>query len=92
MRLRLTPTASRQLERVLGYIAERNPQGAGHVQERVAEIMNLLLLYPFIGSAAARPGRRYMLASPYPYVITYRIADDEIVILGVRHTARRPLS
>ncbi len=27
---------------------------------------------------------------PYPYAITYRVAADEIVILGVRHAARKP--
>ena len=91
MKLRLTRTASRQLDHILDYVAERHPVGARHVQGRILEIMRLLLIHPHMGPATMRPRRRLMLASPYPYAITYRIDDDEIVILGIRHTARRPL-
>ena len=27
----------------------------------------------------------------YPYVILYRIAEDELLILHIRHTSRRPI-
>jgi len=30
------------------------------------------------------------MARPYSYAITYQVAANEIVILGIRHTARRP--
>lgn len=53
--------------------------------------MSLLLDPPFAGHASARPGIRRILLAPYPYAITYSIGADEIVILGVRHTSRRPL-
>jgi hypothetical protein len=33
-----------------------------------------------------------MIASPYPYLIFYEVTGDEIVIHGVRHSARRPSS
>ena len=45
--------------------------------------MNLLLLYPASGTETARRGERRLLASPYPYAITYRIGDDEIIVLGI---------
>ncbi len=32
-----------------------------------------------------------MIATPYPYLIFYEAADDEIIIHGIRHAARRPL-
>jgi plasmid stabilization system protein ParE len=35
---------------------------------------------------------RQIIASPYPYLIFYRATEDEIVIHGVRHGARRPSS
>jgi toxin ParE1/3/4 len=31
-----------------------------------------------------------VLASPYPYLIFYAATGDELVIHGVRHSARRP--
>ena len=30
------------------------------------------------------------LVAVHPYIIRYRIADDDVVILRVRHTSRRP--
>jgi toxin ParE1/3/4 len=30
-----------------------------------------------------------MIVSPHPYVIFYRATEEEIVIHGVRHSARR---
>ncbi len=46
MRLRLTEPAARQLDRVLDYISERNPQGAKKVQARIQQMMHVLLEHP----------------------------------------------
>jgi len=46
VRLRLTRTATRQLDRVLTGIAAESPQGARNVQERIRDVMRLLLQYP----------------------------------------------
>nr|WP_276082033.1 type II toxin-antitoxin system RelE/ParE family toxin [Methylobacterium sp. GC_Met_2] len=79
-----------QLDSVLAYCAQRNPQGARRVQKRLRALMDLLLHHPFVGSMTARGGIRPVAARPYPYAITYRVADDEIIVLGIRHTARQP--
>jgi toxin ParE1/3/4 len=92
VKLRLTRPAARQLDQALAYIAQHNPQGANHVQARLQELMLLLLQHPFAGQATVRRGVRRIVASPYPYVLTYRIRNDEIIIRSVRHTARRPLT
>lgn len=91
MRLRFTAPAARQLDRALAYIHRHNPQGARNVQRRIQAVMMVLLQQPQAGHATARPGIRRFVAHPYPYAITYRPTDDEIVILGVRHTSRRPV-
>ncbi|HJE25309.1 MAG TPA: type II toxin-antitoxin system RelE/ParE family toxin [Methylorubrum populi] len=90
MRLRLSRPAARQLDGILTHIAEQHPQGAQHVRERLQAMMDLLLQHPFAGHATTRRGIRRIVASPYPYAITYSVGVGEIVILGVRHTARRP--
>lgn len=92
MRLRLTRTAARQLDRVLTGIAAESPQGARNVQERIRDVMHLLLQYPYAGQATERPGIRRMVVSPYPYLLTYRVGEGEIVIRTVRHGARKPLA
>ena len=90
MRLRLTRPAAGQLERVLTHIAAESPQGARNVRERIRAVMHLLLQHPYAGHATARHGIRRMVVSPYPYAITYRATDSEVVVLAVRHTSRRP--
>jgi plasmid stabilization system protein ParE len=54
--------------------------------------MDLIFRYPEIGQMTSRPGMRRMIASPYPYLIFYRVTAGELVIHGVRHSARRPSS
>ncbi len=91
MKLRLTLPAARQLEGILDHIAKRNPAGSTNVQERLQDLISLLPQNPLLGVSTMTPGLRRLIASPYPYVIFYRVGKDEIVISGVRHTARRPL-
>ena len=43
------------------------------------------------GQATERFGQRRLIVSPYPYVVFYRVRDDEVIIQRIRHTARRPL-
>jgi toxin ParE1/3/4 len=92
VKLRLTRPAARQLDEVLAHIAQHNPQGSRSIQDRIQALMDLLLQHPFAGQATPRRGIRRVLAVPYPYAITYTVSDSEIVILGVRHTSRRPLT
>ena len=91
MRLRLTRTAASQLDRLLTEIAQHRPSGAHNVQACIRASMRLLLQYPHAGQATERPFVRRLVVSPYPYVLTHRVTDDEIVIRTVRHTGRRPL-
>jgi toxin ParE1/3/4 len=91
-RLRFTLPAAKQIDRVFDYIEERNPQGARNVQTRIQQMMHLLLEHPNAGSATSRSGMRRIVVFPFPYAIFYRVSDDEIIIHGVRHTARRPIA
>ena len=90
MKLRYTLRGAAELDEVLIYIEERSPQGARHVQERIQAIINLLLQYPYAGQPTSNGRLRRVVASPYPYLIFYHATEDELVIHGVRHSARRP--
>jgi toxin ParE1/3/4 len=92
VRLRFTPQAAAELDEVLAYIEAQSPQGARRVQARIQVIINLLLLHPDAGQRTSKGRLRRMVASPYPYLIYYQANEDEIVIHGVRHGARRPSS
>jgi toxin ParE1/3/4 len=90
MRLRYTEPALADLDSILDYIAARSPQGARSVQARLQKVIDLLLLYPRIGTPTAAPAIRRMTATPYPYLVFYEATADEIIIHSVRHGARDP--
>ena len=90
MKLRYTLPALADLNSVLDYIAAHSPQGARRVQARIQAIINLLLLYPGIGTRTHDQTIRRMTALPYPYVIFYEATETEIIIHAVRHAARDP--
>jgi toxin ParE1/3/4 len=90
VKLRYTLRGAAELDQVLGYIEAQSPQGARRVQARIKVIIELLLQYPCAGRLTSKAGLRRMVVSPYPFLIFYRATRDEIIIHGVRHTARRP--
>jgi toxin ParE1/3/4 len=90
VRLRYTLPALADLNSVLDYIAAQSPQGARRVQARVQAVINLLLLYPGIGTRTADPTIRRMPVSPYPYLIFYEATETEVIVHAVRHAARDP--
>jgi toxin ParE1/3/4 len=92
VRLRYTLRAAAELDEVLTYIGARSPQGAHRVQTRIQVVINLLLQHPHAGQLTSKGRLRRIIVSPYPYLIFYQSTEDEIVIHGVRHGARRPSS
>ncbi len=65
MTLRFTPKAQAELDDILGYIEERSPQGAGHVQERIQTMTRSLLRHPKAGQATSKPPARRITTPPY---------------------------
>jgi toxin ParE1/3/4 len=90
MRLRYTLPALAELDAILDYIATHSPQGAARINGRIHTMIDLLLAYPRIGQQTDDPTTRRVGTSPYPYLIFYEIAAEEIVIHGIRHGARNP--
>lgn len=90
MRLRYTRPALADLDAILDYIANHSPQGAARVEVRIQAVINLLLSHPRIGVQTDDPSIRRINASPYPYLIFYEAAGEEIIIHAVRHGARDP--
>ena len=90
MRLRWTRRAERDLDDIAAYIGQDSPAAAARViLELIDQVESLLLGHP----AAGRPGRvlgtRELLIGGLPYVVPYRMRENDIEILRVLHTARR---
>jgi plasmid stabilization system protein ParE len=53
--------------------------------------IDTLSFFPQIGRIIDNAGHRRVPVLRYPYLVFYRIAGDELIILHVRHTSRRPV-
>lgn len=90
MRLRFTLPALADLAGVLDHMGAQSPQGARRVQARIQAIIGLLTAHPNIGSRTDDRTIRRMTTTPYPYLIFYEVARQEVIIHAVRHAARDP--
>jgi plasmid stabilization system protein ParE len=93
LRVHYTPGALKQLDDILAYISEANPDAAERVAERIDELVRLASVRPGIGRAVPGSKAKAISVRPYPYVIFYRLHTSEqlLEVIRVRHTSRRPL-
>lgn len=71
------------------YVEQFNPLAAQRLAQRLINAGDSLKLFPERGRPVGR-GRRELL-SVKPYLIRYRVEGEDVVIMSVRHGARRPL-
>jgi toxin ParE1/3/4 len=89
MRVRLTPRAYADREEIFNYLHSRSPSGARNVLASIRDALTQLSEQPHSGYATDEPNVRVQYLR-YPYKIFYRVRDDAIEIIHIRHTARRP--
>jgi toxin ParE1/3/4 len=84
-----TRAALRGVQRAHDYLFDFNPQAAARLAEVLLEAGEGLVSFPHRGRPVRGTAMRE-LVSVHPYIIRYRIAGDDVVILRIRHTSRRP--
>ena len=91
MKLRFTPRAVENLAEIADYIHERNPAAALRVRAAIYESLQNLILFPHIGRRQKAEGVRRFVTYKYSYLVYYTVDDavEEIVILNIKHPARR---
>lgn len=77
------------LQAVQDYIAQFNPYAAAKVAAEIVETAEELVMFPQRGRAVRGTRLREVMTS-YPYIIRYRVTGDMIIILRIRHMARKP--
>jgi toxin ParE1/3/4 len=90
VKLRYRLKAQSDIARIFDYLDEQSPQACKNVEAGLKTALNLLVKFPFAGGSTTRPGTRRLVVTPYPYAIFYRETADSIVVISIRHTARRP--
>lgn len=82
-----TQSARADIERITDYLKSVSPKGATRISVQLVAAANSLADFPERGRAIGP--RRELTVIP-PYVIRYRVDADRVLILRVRHGARRP--
>ncbi|WP_337264268.1 MULTISPECIES: type II toxin-antitoxin system RelE/ParE family toxin [unclassified Serratia (in: enterobacteria)] len=72
------------------WLYQENPQAAAEFARDVFRQVNLLVTHPALGRAGRVMGTREIVMHSFPYLIPYRIKNNEIHIFRVFHTRRRP--
>lgn len=91
MKVRFTPNALADLDAIRRYIRQFNPAAAGRVVALIEQVALGLGEFPKAGQPSDHPGVRVIFSRRYPYHLYYRIEAAGVVILQIRHAARRPL-
>jgi toxin ParE1/3/4 len=89
MRVRYTPQAFSDRERILEYLKERSASGSRNVAISIRDAVRQLGDQPFSGYRTDNSDVRVTFIVRYPYKIFYRVRDDVVEILHIRHTSRR---
>ena len=89
MRVRWTEPAAKALEEIQGHIARDNPRAAYEVAQRIRVTTEFLEEHPKIGRWGRVADTFELVIPGIPYIVPYRIRNQEVQILSVFHTSRK---
>ena len=90
MRVTYRPRALADIDDIARYLEKRSPAGARNVVRAIHEGIRVIAEQPYGSERTNDPSIRVKVVRRYRYRIFYRIIDaDTILIIHVRHTARR---
>jgi toxin ParE1/3/4 len=92
MKVRFSPEAFADRERIFEYLHARSPTGARNVLASIRAAVAQLADQPYSGYQTDNPDVRVKFVIHYPYKIFYNVREDVVEIIHIRHTSRRPWS
>ncbi len=92
MKVRFTRRAFHDREQIFDYLRERSVPGAVNVMARIRGAIERISRQPLSGYTTDVADVRVVFVGRYPYKIFYRVRDETIEVLHIRHTSRQPSS
>jgi toxin ParE1/3/4 len=91
MKLRFTPLAIANVTEIADYIHAHNPTASRRVRADIYDSLQNLILFPRVGRKQKVEGVRKFVTRKYAYLVYYTVDEtaEEVVILNVKHPARR---
>jgi toxin ParE1/3/4 len=77
------------LDDAYDYVAADKPEAARRLVDHIEEGGRRLSLHPNIGRPGRVPGTRELVIAGTPFLVVYRVAAGQAVVLAVLHGARR---
>ena len=87
----LSDPASAELTDAIRWYEQQSAGLGGELFDAITEAIDLIRTHPEIGvPRRTRRPTRQLLVNRFPYNVVYRIRDDDIYVVAVAHTSRRP--
>ena len=83
-------SALNNLDEIAKYISQESSQAASQVVDLIVEQVNQLTAQPALGRSGRVVGTRELVVSNTHYLVPYRIKNNQVQVLRVFHTSRRP--
>ena len=90
MRVRYTRRAFADREAIFDYLDQRDPRAARNVKAFIKKKIADLSYSPRRARIVRDLGVHALWLGRYPYIVYYRVQNDEVVIVHIRHGARKP--
>ena len=89
--LRISELASEELREAVRWYEDRRSGWGGRLFDAVSHSVELIEAYPEIGEErrGRHPSRQFSVLG-FPYKVVYRIRPQDIYVVAVAHTSRRP--
>jgi toxin ParE1/3/4 len=90
MKVRYSRRAFADREAIFAYLEQRSPQGAQNVKRAIMHAIRLLASHPNIVKLTDETGVHEMSVPRRLYKVYYRIDGEEVWIVHIRDTRRKP--
>lgn len=91
MRIVYTPRALSDIDAIESYLGQYGSKSSKKLVAAIKKAIEQLRDFPRLGRAIDEEHRYRMPVAKTPYVVFYRINDDKLFVLHIRHGARRPI-
>jgi toxin ParE1/3/4 len=89
VKVRFLKRAVQDLINIDNFTRKESPRGAARIGARIRKRADDLAQFPEQGTASDKVGVRQLYVAKTPYILVYRIKNDEVQIITILHASNR---
>jgi toxin ParE1/3/4 len=91
MKLRIHRLAVAEIDHEVDYYESRQPGLGAELEDEIDAVLGMISRFPKAAPQwKTRVDRRVVALDRFPFTLPYQILGEEIVVLALAHTSRRP--